>query len=91
MSVSPSQNATLSPNQRGTSAPSRGTAPLMSNSRPTLKWRMKFSALLAISCSRSGVVTKSIERCAWRENSRMNPSGQQNCAGHSGALFTDWW
>ena len=21
----------------------------------------------------------------------MNPSGQQNCAGHSGALFTDWW
>ena len=56
ISVSWSQNATLSPNQRGTSAPSRGTAPLMSKVRPTLKCRMKFSALLAMSCTRSGVV-----------------------------------
>ncbi len=78
ISVSWSQNATLSPNQRGTSAPSRGTAPVMLNVRPTLKCRMKLSALLAMSCTRSGVVTKSIERCAWRENTRRNPSGQQN-------------
>ena len=90
ISVSPSQNAMLSPNQRGTSWPKRGTPPLESNWRPILKWRMKFSALLAMSCTRSGVVTKSIARCAWRENKRVNPSGQQNCAGHSGALLTDW-
>jgi hypothetical protein len=43
------------------------------------------------SCSRCGVVTKSIVRCACRENTRMKPSGQQNWAGHKGALLTDWW
>ncbi len=63
----------------------------LENVRPTLKCRMKLSALLAICCSRSGVVTKSIERCACRANTRVNPSGQQNCAGHSGAFVTAWW
>jgi hypothetical protein len=43
--------------------------------------------LLAMSCTRSGVVMKSMARCAWRENTRMKPSGQQNVPGRTAAMF----
>jgi hypothetical protein len=45
ISVSSSQKPIVSPYQRGTSAPSRGVAPDMSNSRPIMMFVMKLRAM----------------------------------------------
>jgi hypothetical protein len=55
ISVSPSQKPIVSPYQRGTSAPSRGTAPSMLNSRPTWMLVMKLRATPAMICTSDGV------------------------------------
>ena len=55
ISVSLSQKPIVSPYQRGTSAPSRGTAPSMLNSRPTWMFVMKLRATPARICTIVGV------------------------------------
>jgi hypothetical protein len=55
ISVSLSQKPIVSPYQRGTSAPMRGTAPSMLNVRPISMLVMKLRATPAMICTISGV------------------------------------
>src|SRR5262245_58295325 len=77
MSTSLSQKPIVSPYQRGTSAPRRGTVPLVSNSRPTWILVMKLRATPSWICTRDGVTMKFHSHVAAACQRRMNPSGQQ--------------
>src|SRR5215469_3177468 len=87
ISTSWSQKPMVSPYQRGTSGPSRGTAPSMRNVRPIWMLVTKLSATPAVICTIFGVT---MTVCGnWMANEyqrRMNPSGQQYCDGHCGAF-----
>src|SRR5690606_28539206 len=95
MSASSSQKPIVSPYQRGTSAPRRGTAPSMRNWRPTLMLVVKLRATPVVIVTRLGVTTKKcglICGCvATVADRRMKPSGQQYCEGHCEAAFTTSW
>jgi hypothetical protein len=57
ISASLSQKPMVSPYQRGTSAPRRGTAPLMLKLRPTLMLVMKLRATPVEICTSCGVTS----------------------------------
>src|SRR5687767_15447739 len=77
ISVSLSQKPIVSPYQRGTSGPSRGTAPSMLNVRPTWMLVTTLSATPPMICTSDGVTmidcSQSVDSC----QRRRNPSGQQ--------------
>ncbi len=91
ISVSLSQKPIVSPYQRGTSWPSRGTAPSMLNSRPMWMLVMKLRATPARICTRSGVTMTWCSHTAASCQRRMKPSGQQYCDGHCALFVLPWW
>src|SRR5687767_3713057 len=92
ISVSLSQKPIVSPYQRGTSGPSRGTpGPSILNSRPTWMLVTKLRATPALICTSDGVTTKSHSQVANSCQRRMKPSGQQYCEGHCARSWLPSW
>jgi hypothetical protein len=69
INTSLSQKPMVSPYQRGTSGPSRGTAPSMLNSRPMWMLVTKLRATAAMICTSDGVT-----RIDWRIGTLNGPS-----------------
>src|SRR5690606_6229665 len=95
ISTSPSQNPIVSPYQRGTAGPSRGTPPFgtssMLNSRPMWMFVMKFRATPPKNCTSFGVTSTDCSQSADSCQRRKKPSGQQYCDGHCGLFVWPWW
>src|SRR6516165_1985620 len=91
ISVSLSQKPTVSPYQRGTSAPRRGTLPSVLKLWPILIVVMKLRATPARICTTSGVTITFQSHVAASCQRRMKPSGQQYCDGHCAWLSTPSW
>ena len=91
ISVSPSQKPIVSPYQRGTSAPKRGTEPSILNSRPTWIVVMKLRATPVTICTTDGAAMMCHSHTANSCQRRMKPSGQQYCDGHCGAFVLPAW
>ena len=91
ISVSLSQKPIVSPYQRGTSGPRRGTAPSVLNWRPMWMSVMKLRATPVRICTIAGVTMMWCSRTAASCQRRMNPSGQQNDDGHIALFVFPWW